>query len=288
MVMSLPLCTLRADNLGPFTGAGTNTYCLGQATKIIVDPGPDMPAHLAAILANVGRLEVEAILVTHAHSDHSGLAMRLSRLTGAPILAFGDARAGMSAQMTALEAEGIAGGEGRDDDFAPDLCLTDGQILSLAGLEIEVIHTPGHMSNHICLGVGDTLLSGDHVMAWSTSLVSPPDGDMAAYMASLHKLAQRTWRRFLPGHGLPVEDPAARLAALIQHRLGREASVLAALAQGPATAEALTKTIYTDLAPNLHGAATRNVLAHLIDLQARAKVARLGPGALSAATFGLS
>ncbi len=286
--MPLPLSTLRADNPGPFTGLGTNTYCLGQTTKTIVDPGPDTPAHLAAILQEVGRHEIEAILVTHAHTDHSALAPRLSALTGAPILAFGDARAGMSAQMTALEAEGIAGGEGRDDAFVPDHCLTDGKILSLSGLEIEVIHTPGHMSNHICLGLGDTLLSGDHVMAWSTSLVSPPDGDMSAYMASLHKLARRIWRRFLPGHGLPVEDPAARMTALIAHRLGREASVLAALSQGPATPEALTKTIYTDLAPNLQAAATRNVLAHLIDLQARAKVSRLGLNPLSVATFALT
>ena len=286
--MPLPLSTLRADNPGPFTGLGTNTYCLGQTTKTIVDPGPDTPAHLAAILQEVGRHEIEAILVTHAHTDHSALAPRLSALTGAPILAFGDARAGMSAQMTALEAEGIAGGEGRDDAFVPDHGLTDGNILCLSGLEIEVIHTPGHMSNHICLGLGDTLLSGDHVMAWSTSLVSPPDGDMSAYMASLHKLARRIWRRFLPGHGLPVEDPAARMAALIAHRLGREASVLAALSQGPATPEALTKTIYTDLAPNLQAAATRNVLAHLIDLQARAKVSRLGLKPLSVATFALT
>ena len=194
----------------------------------------------------------------------------------------------MTAQMQALEAEGIDGGEGRDAGFAPDVVVQDGQILTLVGGKIEVIHTPGHMSNHICLALGDTLLSGDHVMAWSTSLVSPPDGDMGAYMASLHKLAKRTWRRFLPGHGEAVKDPAARLAELIAHRVGREASVLAALAQGPATASALTKTIYTDLAPTLHGAAMRNVLAHLIDLQSRGKVARTGTGPLSVAAFQLA
>lgn len=286
--MDQTLSTLRADNPGPFTGLGTNTYVLGQGAKTIVDPGPDMPAHLAAILGAVGRDRVEAILVTHAHSDHSALAPRLARLTGAPILAFGDARAGMTAQMQALEAEGIDGAEGRDAGFAPDVVVQDGQILTLGGVRIEVIHTPGHMSNHICLALGDTLLSGDHVMAWSTSLVSPPDGDMGAYMASLHKLAKRTWRRFLPGHGQAVEDPAARLAELIAHRVGREASVLAALAQGPATASALTKTIYTDLAPTLHGAAMRNVLAHLIDLQSRGKVARTGTGPLSVAAFQLA
>lgn len=286
--MEQTLSTLRADNPGPFTGLGTNTYVVGQGAKTIVDPGPDMPAHLAAILGEVGSDRVEAILVTHAHSDHSALAPRLARLTGAPILAFGDARAGMTAQMQALEAEGMGGGEGRDAGFAPDVVVQDGQILTLGSVRIEVIHTPGHMSNHICLALGNTLFSGDHVMAWSTSLVSPPDGDMGAYMASLHKLAKRSWRRFLPGHGEAVEDPAARLEALIAHRVGREASVLAALAQGPATASALTKTIYTDLAPTLHGAAMRNVLAHLIDLQSRGKVARTGTGPLSAAAFQLA
>lgn len=285
--MPLPILTLRADNPGPFTGLGTNTYVLGEAKKVIIDPGPDDPAHLTAILAAVGHGQVEAIIVTHAHSDHSALAPRMARLTGAPILGFGTASAGMSAQMQALLAEGLAGGEGRDDGFAPDICVQDGQSLTLGGLEIEVIHTPGHMSNHICLGFGDVLLSGDHVMEWSTSLVSPPDGDMGAYMASLHKLAARKWRRFLPGHGAAVENPAARLATLIAHRLGREASVLAALTQGPATAAALARGIYTNLAPNLHPAATRNVLAHLIDLQSRAQVARIGDGAISTAAFQL-
>lgn len=285
--MPLPLKTLRAANPGPFTGPGTNTYILGEGAKIVVDPGPDLPAHLDAILASLDGDSVEAIMVTHSHLDHSALAPRLGQLTGAPILAYGDTRAGMSAPMQALEAEGIAGGEGRDADFVPDICVHDGQILQLSGLTVEVIYTPGHMSNHICLALGDTLLSGDHVMAWSTSLVSPPDGDMGAYMAALHKLAQRAWSRFLPGHGEPVEDPAARLAALIAHRHGREAAVLDRLIYGPATAHALAQAIYTGLAPGLTGAATRNVLAHLIDLTARGKVARLGTGPLATAEFEL-
>lgn len=283
-----PLVALRANNPGPFTGLGTNTYLLGDHAKTIVDPGPDDPAHLAAIMDALGGQRVAAIVVTHAHLDHSALAPRLARLTGAQILAFGGARAGMTDQMRRLEDEGVAGTEGRDSAFAPDLCLQDGQILHLGGLEIEVIHTPGHMSNHICLALGDTLLSGDHVMGWSTSLVSPPDGDMAAYMGSLHKLAQRRWERFWPGHGDPVQDPAARLAALISHRQGREAAVLAGLGAGPATAAQLTALIYTDLAPALHGAASRNVLAHLIDLTARTQVTRLGIGPLSTATFALA
>jgi len=283
--MTLPLVTLRANNPGPFTGPGTNTYLLGHKTKLLVDPGPDDPAHLATIVAALGGHPLDAIVVTHAHLDHSALARRLARLTGAPVLAFGDARAGMTAKMRQLEAEGIAGTEGRDTGFAPDRCLQDGQILHLDGIEIEVIHTPGHMSNHICLGLGDVLMSGDHVMGWSTSLVSPPDGDMGAYMESLSKLAQRRWDRFLPGHGEPVIDPCARLAQLIAHRKGREAAVLAGLVNGPATAAHLTALIYSDLAPDLRAAATRNVLAHLIDLSTRALVTRLGSGPLAKAAF---
>lgn len=287
-LMHPPIQTLRAPNPGYFTGAGTNTYIFGTDRPVVVDPGPDLPDHLDAILAALGRRQPEAIVVTHAHLDHSALARNLAALTGAPVLAFGDAASGISASMRHLANEGLAGGEGCDADFVPDLCITHDQRLALGGVEIDVIHTPGHMGGHICLALGDTLLSGDHVMGWSTSIVSPPEGDMAAYMGSLHKLAVRRWLRFLPGHGDPIEDPAARLATLIDHRKGRESAVLATLAAGPATAKALAARIYTGLAPALLPAATRNVLAHLIDLQARNLVARhFGdpPGPLSLARF---
>ncbi len=344
--MQPPILTLRAPNPGPFTGQGTNTYILGTDCPVVVDPGPHLPDHLAAILLALGARRLAAIVVTHAHLDHSALAPRLAALTGAPVLAYGDATSGMSAAMRQLATEGLAGGEGCDTAFVPDACVVDGQILTFgrgevgglgwgnsdsgrsdgsrpnadgmgtmseagepraaaspsgepvgttpvgppvgAEFQVEVIHTPGHMGGHICLALGDILLSGDHVMGWSTSIVSPPEGDMTDYMAGLHRLAARRWGRFLPGHGDPVEDPAARLAELIAHRLGRQAAVLATLAAGPATALHLAAQIYTGLAPALLPAAARNVLAHLIDLQGRGLVAQAqgdAPGPLTLTRF---
>lgn len=279
------ILTLRAPNPGPFTGAGTNTYLLGDDQVVIVDPGPDLPDHLHATLTALAGRPVAAILVTHPHLDHSAAAPRLGHLTKAPVLAFGTATAGFSPRMQALAAEGLGGGEGSDLAFTPDQTVTDGQTLTLGGLTLKVIHTPGHMASHISFALGDTLLSGDHVMGWSTSIVSPPEGDMGAYMASLRKLAAQSWRRFLPGHGAPIEAPAARLAELITHRLTRESEILASLAaQGPATAADLARRIYTTTPPALLPAATRNVLAHLIDLQARAEVAA-EPGPLAQTRF---
>ncbi|MGV8986814.1 MAG: MBL fold metallo-hydrolase [Cypionkella sp.] len=278
---------LRADNPGAFTGPGTNTYVLGDDQVVIVDPGPDLSAHLEAITAAVAGRPVRAILVTHAHLDHSALVPRLAARTGAEVLAFGGALAGLSPLMRQLADEGLASGEGSDLAFTPDREVADGQILDLAGLQVEVIHTPGHMGSHVALALGDTLLSGDHVMGWSTSIVSPPEGDMGAYMHSLRKLAARPWRQFLPGHGPAIEAPASRLAELITHRQGREAAILATLAvHGPATAAELAARIYTTIPPALLPAATRNVLAHLIDLQSRAFVGA-GPGRLEHARFAL-
>lgn len=267
--MDLPIQTLRAPNPGPFTGTGTNTYLIGTRRLLVVDPGPDLAAHREAILAAIAGRSVEAVVVTHAHLDHSALAPDLAHRTGASVLAFGDATFGMSAQMQRLAAQGLQGGEGSDASFQPDRRLSDGDILTTYGLSVEVIHTPGHMSGHIALALGDTLLSGDHVMGWSTSIVSPPEGDMADYMASLRKLADRRWQRFLPGHGGVIDAPDARLAELIAHRLGREAAVLESLRSGPATPAELAARIYAGLDPALLPAAARNVLAHLIDLAGR-------------------
>lgn len=276
--------TLRAPNPGAFTGTGTNTHVLGESSVVVIDPGPDMAAHLAAILEAIGRRPVEAILVTHAHLDHSALAPGLCHLTGAPILAFGDAQAGITPRMQALAAEGLAGGEGVDSAFSPTRTLADGEVLELAGLSVEVLHTPGHMAGHVSLAVDDLLFSGDHVMGWSTSIVSPPEGDMAAYMTSLHRLAARRWSRFLPGHGEPVEEPAARLSDLIAHRLQREAAILEALRPAPATAAELAAAVYVTTPPALLPAATRNVLAHLIALMDQTRVAA-EPGPLAQARF---
>ena len=261
-----------APNPSAMTGPGTNTYILGHgAGVIVVDPGPAEEQHLTAVLAALDLSEtVAAILVTHAHNDHSAAAPRLAALTAAPVLAFGDAHAGRSPMMQRLAASGLAGGgEGVDLGFRPDRQLADDERLDCGDGVPRVIHTPGHMGGHICLGFGDVLLSGDHAMGWASSLISPPDGDMAAYMASLDRLLADPWHLMLPGHGPAVTEVAARLQALFEHRRAREREVMAALRTAPATPAALTRRIYHDIPTGLHPAAQRNVLAHLIDLVER-------------------
>ena len=260
-----------APNPSPMTHHGTNTWLVGSAGLAVIDPGPDDPAHLAAILAAVpagGR--ITHVLVTHTHRDHSPLARRLSALTGAPVLGFGDAAAGRNPRLAALA--GIGGGEGIDDAFVPDRRLVDGETIEGAGWRLEAIHTPGHIGNHLCFRHGSVVFSGDHVMGWAPSLVSPPDGDMAAYMASLDRLAALRAGRLLPGHGAAVEDPAARIAELAAHRRGREAAILAAVAAGAATPAEATRRVYADIPAALWPGAERNVLAHLIDLADRGLV----------------
>ena len=268
-----------APNPSPMTYRGTNTYLLGTSGLAVIDPGPASAAHLEAILAAVTQGQyVSHILVTHSHLDHSPLAPALAAVTSAPILAFGGAEAGRSAIMSQLAATGLMeGGEGIDRDFAPDMCLTDGQILSGEGWQLNVIHTPGHLGNHLCLGWGTACLTADHVMGWASSLVSPPDGDLTDFMASCAKLAARQWRVFYPGHGDAVHDPNARLEWLIAHRKAREAAILEALSAGPSTAQDITARVYHDVAPALLPTATRNVLAHLVDLYVRQVVKPSGP-----------
>lgn len=273
---------LIAPNPGPMTERGTNSYLVGQGELALIDPGPDDPDHLAALLAALQPGErITAILVTHPHLDHSAGAAAASAATGAPVLGFGPAGSGLSATMARLAASGLTGGgEGIDHDFLPDRRLSDGERLEFGVTPLEVIHTPGHMASHVAFAWGDILFSGDLAMGWASSLISPPEGDMAAYMASLAQLRQRAWRLLLPGHGAPVTDPAARLAALVAHRLQREGEVLAALAAAPATPADLACRIYRDTPAVLMPAAERNVLAHLIDLTERALVAASpGPGA---------
>ncbi|MBA3911913.1 MAG: MBL fold metallo-hydrolase [Rhodobacter sp.] len=261
---------LTADNPSPLTGAGTNTYLLGSAEIAVIDPGPDLPGHLIAILGALAPGErVTRIVVTHAHRDHSALAPRLAAATGAEVLAFGPALSGRSPLMTRLAPDLPASGEGLDLGFQPDTLLADNDRVTGPDWELAALHTPGHLGGHLCLALGDTLFSGDHVMGWSTTLISPPDGDMAAYMASLRRLQSGPWQRFLPGHGDPVEDPAARMAELVAHRLGREGAILAQLAENPATIPDLARRIYRDTPVQLLPAAERNVLAHLIDLASR-------------------
>lgn len=269
---------IRAPNPSPMTYTGTNTYVLGQSDLAVIDPGPDSPAHLAAILAAAGQgRRISHIIVTHAHKDHSSLAGALARETGAPIYAFGDATAGRSAIMTALASQGLAGGgEGLDLGFSPDVALADGAVVEGAGWRLEALHTPGHIGNHLCLAWNDVCFSGDHVMGWASSVVSPPDGDITDFMASCRKLQSRQWRVFYPGHGDPIPDPSARLSWLIEHRLKREAEILNALREGPMTAQALAEQIYVDAPAKLLPMAARNVFAHLVDLKQKNRVSPLG------------
>lgn len=272
-----------APNPSPMTFHGTNTFILGEGAVAVIDPGPDHPGHLAAILAALAPGErIGHILVTHSHLDHSPLARRLAVATGAPVLAFGGATAGRSATMSALAESGeLGGGEGIDADFRPDLTLADGAVVEGAGWRLRAIHTPGHLGNHLCfaadLSGGAVIFTGDHVMGWSTSLVSPPDGDMGAFLASLARLGREPARRYYPAHGAPVDEPARRLAELIDHRRSREAQILAALADGPSDASHLARRIYDTTPPALLPAAERNVLAHLIDLAERRLVSPSGP-----------
>ncbi|PTW50158.1 MBL fold metallo-hydrolase [Rhodovulum kholense] len=260
-----------APNPSPMTFRGTNSYILGEGEVAVIDPGPASPSHLAALLAALAPGErVNRIIVTHSHLDHSALSRPLSEATGAPVLAFGDSRAGRRAELAALE--GLGGGEGVDAGFAPDETLADGAIIEGAGWTLTALHTPGHMGNHLCFAWSGlapdegALFTGDHVMGWASSMVSPPDGDLGAFMVSLDRLAARPERRLFPAHGAPVPDGPGRIAALAAHRRARAARILDELSRGPATPAALARAVYTDTPPALLPAATRNVLAHLIDL----------------------
>ncbi|SDF03127.1 Glyoxylase, beta-lactamase superfamily II [Salipiger thiooxidans] len=260
-----------APNPSAMTFRGTNSYLVGTRGIAVIDPGPDDPSHLEALLSALRPGEhVSHILVTHAHRDHSPLARALSEATGAPVMAFGDAGSGRSELMERLATSGmVGGGEGVDAGFAPDRSLADGAVIEGDGWQLEALHTPGHFGNHMAFALGDVLFSGDLVMGWATSLVSPPDGDLTAFMSSLARLASRRWQVFHPGHGAPVETPAERLETLASHRRMREAQILAALEDGASDAAGLAARIYTDTPPQLQSAAARNVLAHLIDLARR-------------------
>jgi len=259
------LRVLTAPNASPMTFTGTRTYILGEGEVAVIDPGPDDPVHFAALQKALHGQRVSHIIVTHSHVDHSPLAPRLARVTGAPVLGFGRSGAGMSAVMRPLQ--GLEGGEGVDPDFAPDMLVKDGGIIKGAGWELEAVHTPGHMSNHLCFAWEGGLFSGDHVMGWSTTLVSPPDGDLSQFMASLDKLKSRVEPRYYPGHGAPLDDAHAMLDHQIRHRKNREAQILEALNE--ATIPAITARIYQGLDARLLPMAARNVFSHLIDLQIR-------------------
>ncbi|WP_050527350.1 MBL fold metallo-hydrolase [Pseudorhodobacter aquimaris] len=270
-----------APNPSPMTLHGTNSYLVGTGEVALIDPGPNDPAHARALMAALDAGErITHIFVTHAHLDHSPLAREMAAALNIRTHAFGPATAGRSPLMEALAQNGtLAGGEGIDFEFTPDVVLSCGDVLTHGDWALEAIHTPGHLGNHLCFAMQDpedsardVLFSGDHVMGWASSLVSPPDGDMAAYMAATRRLAARDWSVIHSGHGDPILDPAARLAFLIAHRESREAGILAELSKGTATITELTAALYAQTPPALHPAAARNILAHLLDLTAQARV----------------
>jgi glyoxylase-like metal-dependent hydrolase (beta-lactamase superfamily II) len=262
---------IRAPNPSPMTERGTNTWLVGAASGrgpvAVIDPGPDDPAHLAAILAGAGPGGVSHILLTHPHRDHSALIPALKAATGAPVLAFGSAEEGRRPAMRALAEAGLAeGGEGLDRSVAPDRRLADGETVAGEGWRLTALHTPGHSAPHLCFLGGALLFSGDLAMGWASTLISPPDGDLGAYLRSLDRLLALGPLQLLPGHGDPVADGSARLAYLARHRADRSAAICAALAAGLGTIAEIAARIYSDTPPALLPAAERNVFAHLIDL----------------------
>lgn len=267
-----------APNPSPMTWRGTNTYLVGTREVAVIDPGPDDARHLAAILdALTPQQQITRILVTHSHVDHSPLAARLARETGAKVLGYGPSGSGRSEVMAQMAESGLEeAGEGIDPAFEPDTLLRDGERVAGEGWTLTAHHTPGHLGNHLCISLGDVVFSGDLVMGWASSLVSPPDGDLTDFMASCRRLRSMGARVLHSGHGAPITQPDARLDWLIAHREGREAAILQALRGGPATAQAIAAKVYTDIPAQMLPAATRNVLAHLIDLYGKSLVEPVG------------
>ena len=259
-----------APNPGPMTHWGTNTWIVGEGRVAVIDPGPADEAHLSDLKRALRGEIVTQILVTHPHADHSPLAPILSRDTGAPILGFGRYDAGRSEVMRelALSAE-VGGGEGRDQSFMPDERVSEGDLITGDHWTIEVLHTPGHFAGHLSFRLGDTVFSGDHVMDWASTLVSPPDGDVADFISTSERLAQLGLEVCHTGHGRSISDPSDRLMDLVDHRRGRETAILAALSAKGATIHQITARVYSDTPASLIPAAHRNVLAHLIDLEKR-------------------
>jgi glyoxylase-like metal-dependent hydrolase (beta-lactamase superfamily II) len=257
-----------AENPGPFTYTGTGTYIVGRGEVAVIDPGPELPAHLDALLAATAGERISRILITHHHADHSPLAAELKARTGATI--YGCPLAGPPAVDTGevrMEA-------GHDLAFAPDVAVCAGGEISGPDWTLEAIPTPGHTSNHICYALREenALFTGDHVMGWSTTVIAPPDGDMTDYMESLARVRARGFSTLWPTHGPPVREVDAFLDAYIAHRRAREAQILDALAAGPARIGGLVPRLYADVDVRLHPAAARSMLAQMIDLVRRGVV----------------
>ena len=252
-----------AHNPSAFTYYGTQTYLVGDDEVAVIDPGPNLPEHVEALLHAIAGRPLVAIMCTHTHRDHSPAARPLANVTGAPII---------GCAPLALEAVGPRADEAFDRDYAPDRALQDGEIVGVDGRQLIAVATPGHTSNHLCYALGDALFTGDHVMGWSTTVVFPPDGDMGAYMASLDKLRQRGDRVYYPAHGPAVTNPQQYVRHLAGHRLQREKQILRLVGEKPREVTDIVANAYPGLDPRLVTAAGGSVLAHLLDLQKRGLV----------------
>ena len=257
------IARLLARNPSPFTYYGTQTYLAGEDEVVVIDPGPDIPAHIDAIVAAVAGRRLVAITCTHTHRDHSPASRALQAATGAPII---------GCAPLALETVGPRADASFDFDYVPDKVLADGEALEIGGEEMIAVATPGHTSNHLCFAWRGALFTGDHVMGWSTTVVVPPDGDMGDYMLSLEKLRSRDDAVFYPAHGPAVTNPQQLVRGMIGHRMQRERQILKRLDAGDRTIPQIVAAAYPGLDPRLVPAAGGSVMAHLMDLERRGLV----------------
>jgi glyoxylase-like metal-dependent hydrolase (beta-lactamase superfamily II) len=266
-----------ARNPGPFTFHGTGTYVVGLGKVAVIDAGPEVPEHADALLDALAGEEITHQLVTHTHLDHSPAARWVRERTGARTWGFGPHGEGRLQPGESVEA-------GADLAFSPDVRVGHGDVIEGDGWTIECVFTPGHCSNHLCFALREekTLFTGDHVMGWSTSVIAPPDGDMADYMASLELLLTRDDAVYRPTHGAPIEEPKPFVRAFIEHRRDRERQIRDCLGRGLDTIATMVPAMYADVAPVLHPAAARSVLAHLADMVARRVVHADGAVGLAA------
>jgi len=263
-----------AHNPSAFTYYGTQSYLIGDKEVAVVDPGPDLAEHLEALEQAIGGRRVAAIMCTHTHRDHSPAAKPLAQATGAPII---------GCAALALETVGPRADAAFDGDYAPDQTLEDGETVEVDDKLIAAVATPGHTSNHLCFGYEGALFTGDHVMGWSTTVVVPPDGEMATYMASLDKLRERADRIYYPAHGPPVTNPQQYVRGLMGHRMQRERQILKLVGERPRAIPDIVANAYPGLDPRLVTAAGGSVLAHLVDLEKRGLVEREGDAWTAAA-----